>query len=184
MCELRTAVCVVIVGLALAGCSEDKASPKRVSKAAHGLTVELPPGWRTSSVSLTPYLSPDPKQVLAAANYPLRYRPHQCAHIPVSALEDLGQGGAFVELEERRDIAGDGGEFPARPEHFDASLGDPTEASECVSRDTRMTERSISFSDQGRHFYARVAFGPETSKGAQDEAWGVLDSLKVDPEGR
>jgi hypothetical protein len=104
--------------------------------------------------------------------------------VPVSALEDLGQRGGFVELEERRAGAQTGSEFPPRPAHFDAALGVPSEAADCVSRTTRMSERWFGFTDHGRHFYARVAFGPAASKATQDDAWGLLDSLKVDPGGR
>jgi hypothetical protein len=179
MCELRIAACAVVAILALAGCDDHKASTARVTHAGHGLTVELPPGWQTSKVSLTPNLGPDPSEVLAAANYPLRYRPHDCAQVPVSALEDLGQGGAFVDLEERR---GGGAqyrsEFPPRPAHFGASLGGPSEASQCAPG-VHMSEHWFGFTDHGRHLYALVAFGPAASKASQDDAWRLLDSLKV-----
>jgi hypothetical protein len=185
MCELRTCACAVAAILLIAGCNDEKPPTRRATQAGHGLAVELPPGWRATRASLTPNLGPDPKQVFAAANYPLRYRAHQCAQAPVSALEDLGQRGAFVELEERRHVKGyGGGEFPRRPAHFGPTLGSPSEAVDCVSKKTRMSERFFGFTDQGRHFYVRVAFGPAAPKGAQDEAWRVLDSLKVDPAGR
>jgi hypothetical protein len=185
MCELRTVACAAAAILLLAGCSDDKTSTARVTQAGHGLGVELPPGWRTTRVSLTPNLGPDPKEVLAAANYPLHYRPHQCAQVPVSALEDLGQRGAFIELQERRKVAGyGGGEFPPRPTHFGPALGSPSEAVDCVSKTTRMSERFFGFTDHGRHFYVEVAFGPAAPKGTRDDAWRVLDSLKVDPAGR
>jgi hypothetical protein len=129
-------------------------------------------------VSLTPNLS-DPREVLAAANYALRYRPHGCAQVPVSALEDLGQRGAFVELEERRAGPQDPSEFPPRPAHFGPSLGGPSEASACAPG-VHMSEHWFGFTDHGRHFYARVAFGPAASKATQDDAWRTLDSLNVD----
>jgi hypothetical protein len=179
MCEIRAAACAMVTILVLAGCDDHKSSTARLTQVGHGLTVELPPGWQTSKVSLTPNLGPDPSEVLAAANYPLRYRPRDCAQVPVSALEDLGRGGAFVELEERR---GGGAqyrsEFPPRPAHFGASLGGPSEAAQCAPR-VHMSEHWFGFTDGGRHFYARVAFGPAASKGSQDAAWSLLDSLKV-----
>ena len=186
MCELRAVACTVAASLLLAGCNDEKTTPpRRATQAGHGLVVELPPGWRTTGVSLTPNLGPDPKQVLAAANFPLHYRPHQCAQVPVSALEDLGQRGAFVGLEERRQVKGyGGGEFPPRPARFGPALGSPSEAINCVSKRTRMSERFFGFTDHGRHFYVEVAFGPAAPKGTQDEAWRLLDSLKVDPAGR
>jgi hypothetical protein len=180
MCALRTAACAVVAVLVLAGCDDRKPSTTRATHVGHGLTVELPPGWQTSKASLTPNLGPDPSEVLAAANYPLRYRPRDCAQVPVSALEDLGESGAFVELEERRDAGAQyEGEFPPRPEHFGASLGGPSEASDCAPR-VRMSEHWFGFTDNGRHFYALVAFGSAASEDAQDDAWALLDSLTVD----
>jgi hypothetical protein len=165
--------------LVLAGCDARKASTARVTQAGHGLAIDLPPGWQTSKVSLTPNLGPDPREVLAAANYPLRYRPRDCAQVPVSALEDLGRAGALIDLEERR---GGGAqyrsEFPPRPAHFGASLGGPSEAAQCAPG-VRMSEHWFGFTDRGRHFYALVAFGPAASKQAQDDAWSLLDSLRV-----
>jgi hypothetical protein len=179
MCVFRTAACAAVAVLALAGCGGHDSPASSVTEAGHGLRIALPHGWQTASVSLTPNLGPDPSEVLAAANYPLRYRPHECAHVPVSALEDLGDVGAFVELEERRQDATDPSEFPPRPEHFGASLGGPSEASECAPG-VRMTEHWFGFTDHGRHFYARVAFGPSTSEDTQHDAWRLLDSLEVE----
>ena len=160
------------------GVGTQKSTP--ATRVGHGLSVTLPSGWQESKESLTPNLGPDPSEVFAAANYPLRYRPHDCAQVPVSGLEDLGDRGVFVELEERR---GGGAqyvdEFPPRPEHFGASLGGPSEASDCVPG-VRMTEHWFGFTDNGRHFYALVAFGPAASKDAQDDAWRLLDSLEVE----
>jgi hypothetical protein len=181
MCELRTAACAVVAVLLLAGCNDEKTPIARVTAAGRGLTVELPGGWRTTNAKLTPNLA-NPRQVLAVATYPLRYRPHQCAHVPVSALEDLGQKGGFIELEERAgELRFYRSEFPPRPGHFGSSLGVPSEAADCVSKTTRMSERWFGFKDHGRQFYARVAFGPAASKATRDEAWRILDSLKVDP---
>jgi hypothetical protein len=169
----------VVAVLALAGCDDDKSASAPVTQAGHGLTIELPAGWQTSKASLTPNLGPDPSEVLAAANYPLRYRPHDCAQVPVSALEDLGKNGAFVELEERRSAAAQyQDEFPPRPAHFGPSHSGPSEASECAPG-VQMSEDFFGFTDNGRHFYALVAFGPAATKDAQDQAWSLLDSLKV-----
>jgi hypothetical protein len=171
----------VIAAVVIAGCNDEKHSPPHQTYTSHGLTVELPSGWRGTRASLTPNLGPDPREVLAVANYPLRYRPHQCAHVPVSALEDLGRSGAFIDLEERK-AGADPSEFPARPAHFGPSLGGPSEAAECAPG-TRMSERFFGFTDRGRHLYALVAFGPAASKATRDETWKVLDSLKVGPGG-
>jgi hypothetical protein len=175
---VRFAVPAAIAALLIAGCNDEQHSAPHSPYTRHGVTVELPSGWHRARNNLTPNLGPDPREVLAVASYPLRYRPHQCAQFPVSALEDLGRRGAFVELEERKTGA-DPSEFPARPARFGPSLGGPSEAAACVPG-TRMFERFFGFTDHGRHFYALVAFGPDASKATRDEAWGVLDSLKIE----
>jgi hypothetical protein len=174
---VRFSVLAAAAALVLAGCNDDRTAPSHRTYTAHGVTVELPSGWHSARSNLTPNLGPDPHEVLAVASYPLRYRPHQCAQFPVSALQDLGRRGAFVELEERK-AGADPSEFPTRPAHF-GPRGGPSEASACVPG-TRMFERFFGFTDHGRHFYALVAFGPDASKAMRDEAWGVLDGLRVE----
>jgi hypothetical protein len=169
----------VVAALAVAGCNDEKRSQPPSTYSAHKVTIELPSGWHAARTDLTPNLV-DPKQVFAVGTYPLRYRPHDCAHEPVSALQDLGRTDAFVELEERKAGGRPSSEFPARPAHFGPNLGGPSEATECTPG-TRMKEGFFGFTDHGRHFYALVAFGPAASKATKDEAWKVLDSLKVEP---
>jgi hypothetical protein len=155
-------------------------APPRVTYSAHGVAVMLPTGWQHARATLTPYLG-DPRQVLAVGTFPLRYRQTGCAHVPGSALEDLGPRDAFVELEERGRVTGsDRQEFPPRPARFGPKLGTPSEASECVPK-ANFTERWIAFTDASRYFYARVAFGPKTAADERDQTWSILDSLKVDP---
>ena len=36
------------------------------------------------------------------------------------------------------------------------------------------------FSDSGRHFHTLVRIGPEATRQAAAEAWGILDSLRLD----
>jgi hypothetical protein len=177
---VRFVLGAAVVMLVLAGCSDAKhRSQPRSTYSRQGVTVELPSGWHSARANLTPNLGPDPHEVLAVASYPLRYRPHQCAQFPVSALEDLGRSGALVELEERKAGAARS-EFPPRPAHFGPGLGGPSEATACAPA-VRMFERFFGFSDRRRHFYALVAFGPAASNATKDAAWRVLDSLKVRP---
>jgi hypothetical protein len=176
---VKFVLAAVAAALVLAGCNDAKhRSQPRSTYARQGVTVELPSGWHSAPTSLTPNLGPDPHEVLAVASYRLRYRPHQCAQFPVSALEDLGPRGALVDLEERK-AGADPSEFPPRPAHFGPSLGGPSEATACAPG-VRMFERFFGFSDHGRHFYALVAFGPAASNATKDAAWQVLDSLKVE----
>jgi hypothetical protein len=183
MAPLRAA-CLVVV-LALAGCGEAAPEPRQAAPpptevSEHGLTVALPPGWQAARDSLTPHLA-DPREELAVATFPLRYRQTACAHMPGSALEDLGPGDAFVTLEERGlDPGSTWAGFPARPAHFGPELGGPSEASACNPR-AHFTDHWFTFSDAGRHFHVMVAFGPQASEDVQREAWAILDGLRVDP---
>jgi hypothetical protein len=164
-----------------AGCGgAGKPPPPPVVPIGHGLAVALPSGWHAAGTSLTPRLG-DPREVLAVATYPLRYRDvGSCAHVPVSALADLGPRDAFVELEERgRGPASSWTGFPARPAQFGPRLGGPSEAVDCVPG-ARFTDHWFTFTDAGRHFHARVAFGPRAPESTRAQAWAVLDSLRVD----
>jgi hypothetical protein len=172
--------------LALAGCGHAGAStappapPTAVTYETHGLTISLPQGWQRADVSLTPNLG-DPRQALAVGTFPLRYRPTGCAHVPGSALEDMGARGAFVELEERgADPSSSWPDFPPRPAHFGPELGGPSEAAQCVPK-AHFTDHWFGITAGGRHFHVRVAFGPDTPAATRDEAWAILDGLKVDP---
>ena len=108
------------VALAIAGCGTVAATPRPAHAPLrevreHGLTVELPRGWQVATENLTPDLV-DPREELSVATFPLRYRPTACAHVPGSALEDLGPGDAFVSLQERGlDPGSTWADFPARP---------------------------------------------------------------------
>jgi hypothetical protein len=174
---MRRRIAVLAV-LALAGCSDDDERPRSQLAVGRGVTVELPPDWQRARQSLTPRLT-DPREVLAVGTFPLRPRRREsCAHMPVSALEDLGPRDAFVTLQER----GRGGAaFPPRPERFGPELGGPSESAQCT-RHARFRDHWFEFADGGRGFHVLVAFGPEATPATQQEAWGVLDSLRVDPD--
>lgn len=167
-------VTALLASALLAGCS-GAAEPPRTLAEGRGLTAELPEGWRATDTNLTPGLG-DPRQAFAAATYPLRHRPTECAHVPGRALEDLGPHDALVELEER----GQGVRAAGRPERFGPSLGGRSEAYACVPR-ASFREHWFEFGDGGRHFHVRVAFGPQAPADVQEEAWSILDSLRVDP---
>ena len=185
----------IVVALTVAGCAETAASPPQARQSmlpaaarpaapeatvrAHGLTVRLPPGWQSAPVNLTPHLV-DPREELAVATFPLRYRDMRCAHVPGSVLEDVRPGDAFVTLPERGLGAAAGPDFPARPAHFGPVLGGPSEASACVPS-ARFADHWFGFSDGGRHFHVMVAFGPQASADVRRQAWAILDSLRVDP---
>jgi hypothetical protein len=173
---------LVIAALALL-CSCAETRSERVAAvqpryAAHGLSVELAPGWQAAPSSLTPQLS-DPREVMSVATYRLRYRMTACAHVPGSALEALGPEDAFITVQERAADPSSSG-FPARPAHFGPRLGGPSEASACVPQ-ARFTDHWFGFRDGGRNFHVDVAFGPRAPPAVRRQAWALLDGLHVDP---
>jgi hypothetical protein len=179
----RTAAALAVLVLALAGCGErDEPAAVRapIAYEAHGVAVDLPPGWGHADASLTPGLT-DPREVLSVATFPLHYRPVGCNHLPSSALADLGPRDAFVTLQERGlDPASAWTDFPPRPAHFGPELGGPSEAAECVPS-ARFTDHWFGVTAGDRHFHVEVAFGPRAPAATREEAWAVLDSLRVDP---
>jgi hypothetical protein len=178
----------VLAALALAasGCGEDaavSATDSTTTVHGRGLTAELPPNWQRASVSLTPELQ-DPREVLSVGTFPLRYRAETCAHMPSSALIDLGPRDALVTLQERGTNPGSDWEgFPPRPEHFGPRPRDHSEAIGCAPG-KRFTDHWIWFTDGGRHFHVLVAFGTDAPAEVRDQAWAILDSLRIDPGAR
>jgi hypothetical protein len=178
-------LCLIALTVAVAGCGEQarSAPPEPAGYSTHGLSVDLPPGWEPAAQSLTPTLV-DPREQLSVGTYPLRYRQMGCAHVPSSALADLGDSNAFVTIEERGRAPGaDWSEFAPRPAHFGPVPQDGSEAPDCVPGSPVSVHR-LRFTDGGRHFYALVAFGPHTPAARRAEAWSILDSLGVDPQVR
>ncbi len=181
---LRAAL-VLVASLILTACGEGAAQmggpagPRAQPYRAHGLTVELPAGWRPAARTLTPRLL-DPREVLAVATFPLRYRPTDCAHVPGSALEDLGPGDALITVQERGvELGGPPPVFPPRPASFGPDLGGPSEASTCV-HGTRFSDHRFAFAEGDRRFEVDVAFGSAATQATRLQAWGILDSLRVD----
>jgi hypothetical protein len=182
----RSAAGLLALVLVVVGCGDAGAGPSPAPTASppvevseHGLTVSLPPGWQAAKESLTPRLV-DPREELAVATFPLRYRKTECAHMPGSALDDLGPGDAFVTLEERGlDPGSTWADFPARPARFGPELGGPSEAAACTPG-AHFTDHWFGFSDGARHFHVMVAFGPQASAEVQSQAWAILDGLRVD----
>jgi hypothetical protein len=183
---LTAGVAVALLAVAACGSVGERGATASSSSSffeAHGLQVRLPSRWQPAREVLTPGLE-DPREVLAVATFPLRYRRTACSHVAGSALEDLASDDAFVTLQERGLDRGSAWlDFPERPAHFGPQLGGASEASACVPS-AHFTDHWFGFTAQGRHFHADVAFGPQVSASTRAEAWEILDSLRVDPRTR
>jgi hypothetical protein len=177
----------LLVLLALAGCGEDSERAAVGAQAAHrvvegerGLAVDLPAGWQRAGASLTPRLT-EPREVLSVGTFPLRPGGDRCSHMAERALADIGPQDAFITLQERGyDPSSAWTEFPPRPQRFGPGLGSASEAGGCAPG-ARFTDHWFGFSEAGRHFHVLVAFGPEAPPPVRDQAWAVLDSLRIDP---
>jgi hypothetical protein len=169
-------LCALAIGCG--GTDGGKTTWRPVSDPRHGLSFELPRGWQRARVNLTPHLV-DPREELSVGTFPLRYRPDgSCSQFPVSALEDLGPRDAFVTVQERGRGSADG--FPPRPRRFGPELGGSAEDRGCVPG-KHFTDHWFTFADGGRHFHVLVVFGPDASGRVKNQAWQILDSLKIDP---
>jgi hypothetical protein len=187
--RLARAALPLVLLLALAGCGAGAAEERaavamqaayRVVEGERGLAVELPDGWQRAGATLTPRLT-DPVEVLAVGTFPLREGGDNCSHMAERALTEIGARDAFVTLLERGyDRGSTWPDFPRRPERFGPRLGGPSEASACVPG-SRFTDHWFGFTDAGRHFHVLVAFGPDAPPAVRDQAWAVLDSLRIDP---
>jgi hypothetical protein len=142
-----------------------------------GFSVIYPDVWFRAEESLTPGLV-DPVELFSIGSFPLEYRETDCAHKPMSALEDMGSSDVLVSVMESTGATNGKGAFPPRPKSLKKT---ETSRLECVPGD--VDAYWTTFSDSGRNFYALAAFGKSASPGLQDEAWAVLDSLRFDPAG-
>jgi hypothetical protein len=146
------------------------------------LTVSHPPDWLRAPERLMPGLV-DPRELVALSTFDARRGGENCAHMPENAIEDMGPADALVVVEERlaESEGGTPSDYPPRPGHFGSGEGYPSEAVDCLDRRKEFLDRFIPFSDVGRHFYAYVAFGPETPSAVRTEAWAILDRLEIAP---
>jgi hypothetical protein len=148
-----------------------------------GYSVRFPGTWYRAAKPVSPKLR-DPREILALATFPLpRYRPTNCEAFGGSARTEMGRYDVFLTVLERGyDRDSEWLDFPPRPEHFgpteprpgEHGCGDPLGATVFWRR----------FSDAGRHFYTLVVIGADAPESAREQAWGILDSLRFDPDRR
>jgi hypothetical protein len=146
------------------------------------LEIKYPPDWQLAARVLTPHLS-DPHEVLALGTFPMQAADHNCAHIPVNALEQMARTDGFIWITERTGTA----EMPAsnfglRPTVIgprtgaDANQGD---LSACLNHPLAGTARAISFDDHDRHFTITYALGSDVSPQRRSDLLRILNSFRV-----
>lgn len=166
----------------------DQRESTTFSDSDRGFSIAYPARWHRATESLTPILS-DPKEMISVGTYVLRPG-GMCAQYPSQAIEDLGPTDAMVTVQEDQALRPQQSEarsavylrFPPRPSHFGPDSGHGQDESPgCVHQPKEFFHRWIPFRDQGRTFYAYVAMGTDVDPAVAREAWGILDSLKLDP---
>jgi hypothetical protein len=152
---------------------------------ARSITLNYPAHWQIAHQLLTPDLGLPAYEVVALGTFPMAPADHNCAQVPVNALEAMSPTDAFVWIGERQDYAA--GTFPPRPAGFTPDLGtDVTTGTDysaqpdgCLDHPLAGTARVIGFEDHGRSFYALVAVGTDATPGRAAEAYEILNSFSV-----
>jgi hypothetical protein len=143
-----------------------------------GDSLTVPPGWHRAEASLTPNLV-DPRERLSVATFPL-----DGADL-CGAIARVPPAGAFVTVQERG--RGASGDFPARPARFepDPELPGTSALPYCAGGDHAppipMLDYWFTFSEHGRAFHVFVGIGKDSPAEVRQEAFGILDSLRLDP---
>jgi hypothetical protein len=155
--------------------------------ARHGLSLTLPPGWHRARRSLTPQLV-EPREILSAGSYRLRYKRRSRCLVPgcpLPALDGFGRGDVLISIQERRHLRepADAGFAPRRhpfalePMRLPYPPGSRWRCARRVLGRTTWT----AFSNGGRAFYAFVAIGRSARSATRRDARRVLESLAFTP---
>ena len=174
---MRAPLLLVCLAIAAAGCSPggaDRSAGSDRQVSSHGLTVDLPDGWRLADRNLNPVLA-EPSEVLAVTSFPAAPGTGWAcfdAPAPGRALQQLGATGVLLELEEYHGL--EIGGFATRPASFRRAATLPA----CHGR---FNSWWIPFADNGRYFYALLAIGTEAPAADVERAWHTFDSLRVGP---
>jgi hypothetical protein len=149
-----------------------------------GIKVTHPSDWYQAREDLTP--NAGLPQRVAVGTYGLGPGGPRCAHMPVTAMRDLGPTDVFLYLEEGVPIASPG-EWDARPATFAGwltGIDEGTDAWECMRDDERGhigALRWLAFAESGRGLHLLAVIGREASADDVATAADILDSLEVEP---
>jgi len=145
------------------------------------IEVSLPDGWKRSPTNILPSLM-DPQLVFAAATYPLAATDHNCAQIPVNALEQLGPSDAFVWITQRSGPVQPEDGFAARPATITSTSGDDAlqgDLPTCLDHPLRGTARTLRMVTNGQALYVNWATGTEISDTRLAELSSILDRFRA-----
>jgi hypothetical protein len=95
----------------------------------------------------------------------------------------MARDDVFLTVQERGyDRHSEWPDFPPRPKHFGPT--DPRPGEHGCGDHPCATVHWLNFSDAWRRFHALVVIGADASASARSQAWGILDSLRFDPNRR
>jgi hypothetical protein len=145
------------------------------------LRISYPPDWKIAGANLTPHLT-DPREVVALGTFPLQPADHNCAHIPVNALEQMGPTDGFIWITERAGTSAPTPNFGPRPTSIGPTTGTDANGGDlaaCLDHPLLGTARAISFDDHGRHFTISYAVGSDATAQRRDDILAILNSFQV-----
>jgi hypothetical protein len=122
----------------------------------------------------------EPRELLSLATVPLRWHRTDCEAFAGAAGAGMGPGDVELTVWERgSDPNSEWLDFPSRPKRFG-----PVPAAEPAGRGCGEPPGTMihwrNFSEFGRHLHTLVRIGPDASPQAANEAWQILDSLRLD----
>jgi hypothetical protein len=154
----------------------------------HGFSVELPSGWIRASGKITPQIT-DPLEILTVATLPIAGADPQGVCEPGSRpeLRAFTERDALVMLQEsgRGALRINPRSHPPRPERFrPENFPDGSTFTDCFVGELPVEDHWFGFADAGRAFHVLLIIGRAAPRDVHDEAWGILDRLRFDPDVR
>jgi hypothetical protein len=156
--------------------------PRIAEDVRHGYSVVLPAGWYRARRNLTPQLV-DPREILSAATYPLRYQRRASCRIagcPTPALNGFRATDILVSIQER---------VNARPTTADVAI-DLQPRQTGLGAGPRGCARGRvawyafdNFAEAGRSLYVFVVMGERAPASRREDLERLLRSLRFSPRG-
>lgn len=182
---IAVSVVVVVVGCGEGeqpangqGTGYSRADGSTVSDPAHGYAISFPSSWQIAREQLSRIS--EPRELFSVGTVALRWQPTNCDAFAGAAGVGMESDDAVVTVWERRgDRDSAWSEFPPGPEGF-AEVEDAEPAGPGCGEPRGTMIHWRNFSDSGRRFHTLVRIGPEATQQAAAEAWGILDSLRLD----
>jgi hypothetical protein len=143
-------------------------------------SVELPDSWRLAPERMSRIS--EPRELFSAGTARLTWRPTNCEAFAGAAGASMGAADVVLTVWERRHVRqATGLDFPARP----AAFG-PVGSGEAAGSGCREPRGTVThwrnFSDAERHFHTLVRIGPDAPPESVEDAWHVLDSVRLGRE--